>query len=71
MIGAVVGSNIAGKMLDYFGRQCGLILLSIPATIGWFLIASAQTVTALFAGRFFTGISIGMAAVAYPVRSLD
>ena len=71
MIGAFIGSIIAGKLLDYFGRQCGLILVSIPATIGWFLIASAETVTTLLIGRFFTGISLGMAAVAYSVRSVD
>lgn len=71
MIGAFFGSNVAGKLLDYFGRQCGLILLSIPATIGWFLIASAQTVPIMLTGRFFTGISLGMAAVAYSVRLLD
>ncbi|EDV20426.1 uncharacterized protein TRIADDRAFT_61087 [Trichoplax adhaerens] len=67
MLGAFIGSIIAGRMIDHFGRQCTLITLSIPATIGWFIIVSAQTVTALLAGRILTGISLGMSSVSYSV----
>jgi hypothetical protein len=35
-------------------------LQCIPSALGWVLIASAQSVPALYAGRFLTGLGGGM-----------
>lgn len=36
-----------------------MLLLIVPATIGWSLLAFAQSVTMLLWGRFVTGMSLG------------
>ena len=38
---------------------------SIPMLVGWLIICYAQDVRALFIGRFFTGLALGLANVTF------
>lgn len=50
---------MTGFVIDRYGRKCALILCVVPGMIGWFLMATSQSVVQLFAGRFLTGLSTG------------
>jgi len=51
-------------MLEKLGRKYSLVLLNIPCILGWLLLATAQAHWALFLGRIFTGLAIGLASAA-------
>ena len=74
-IGALVGTLIAGWMVDRFGRKLSLMMCSITYTIGWLLIVlTLLTEGSLFRiliyiGRFIGGIGVGFASLCAPVSS--
>lgn len=67
MAGALAGGLFSGHLMENYGRQSTLILLSIPSAAGWLCIIYAQSVQSLYLGRILTGVSVGMATMAYPV----
>ncbi|XP_053972615.1 facilitated trehalose transporter Tret1-like [Hylaeus volcanicus] len=56
-----LGSLIAGLCAEWFGRRSAIALASLPHAAGWLLIALSKNVPMLYAGRFISGIGMGMA----------
>lgn len=52
--------------MDAIGRKKILIMTQLPTLAGWLLIASANNVGMLYAGRLLVGLGSGM--VAAPAR---
>ncbi|KAI2798711.1 Solute carrier 2 (Facilitated glucose transporter) member 8, partial [Blomia tropicalis] len=59
-LGALVGAMISGPMAQLLGRKKALILYSIPFTIGWLMLACANSVALLIVGRVIVGLSAGL-----------
>ena len=66
VVGALFGAPIAWPISDQLGRKPALILMGIPALIGWLMITYAYLMptqagflTMLLLGRIFTGVTIG------------
>ena len=74
-VGALLGTLIAGWMVDRFGRKPSLMMFSVTCTIGWLLIILTVLTDGLifrvliFTGRFVGGIGIGFASLCAPVSS--
>ncbi|KZC05820.1 Facilitated trehalose transporter Tret1-2 like protein, partial [Dufourea novaeangliae] len=56
-----LGSLVAGLCSEWFGRRSAIALASLPHAAGWLLIALSTNVPMLYAGRFISGIGMGMA----------
>lgn len=54
-LGALVSGPITGLLIDKIGRKTSMLILSAPFVLGWLLIAFAQNLAMLLAGRFLTG----------------
>lgn len=52
-----VGSIVGGFIMDSIGRLNTIKLAVIPVTIGWILIAQANSVTMILFGRVLTGLA--------------
>lgn len=59
LIGMAAGSVVLGTVADRFGRRPTLIVCLLAMASGMALAATAQSVAALSAYRFFTGLGIG------------
>lgn len=59
-LGALVGALISGPMAQFLGRKKALIIYGIPFTIGWLVLAFAQSVSILILGRVIVGFSAGL-----------
>ena len=74
-VGALVGTLIAGWMVDRFGRKLSLMMCSITYTVGWLLIIltilteEAIFRILIFTGRFIGGLGIGFASLSAPVSN--
>lgn len=64
--GTPLGCIISGYLMDNIGRKLTLIITEIPLIIGWALIAGAQNIEMIYAGRVFVGFGSGM--VGAPAR---
>lgn len=58
-LGAATLSLFIGPLADLFGRKLSMLLLIIPATLGWCLLIWPQNVEMLYSGRFITGMVAG------------
>ena len=65
--GALVGALGGSKLLDVLGRARTVTLLCVPFSVGFVLIAVAQSLGVLLAGRVLTGVAVGLTAVTVPV----
>lgn len=78
-LGMLAGCLLTSSMLDGLGRRRTLMLLNVPALLGWLLIATAShtlpwILYQVYAGRLLTGLSVGLAgspAVVYVGEVLD
>lgn len=72
-IGGLVGTIIAGWIIDKIGRKLTLLLCSILFATGWLLIILTLLTNGtiflvlIFAGRFIGGIGVGFATLCAPV----
>lgn len=64
-------SLISGYCSHRFGRKCVLMSVSVSFTLSWLLIAYAQTVEFIYAGRLMSGFSAGMCTVAVPAYVVE
>lgn len=51
-----VGCLFAGVLMEWIGRLNAIKLSAIPCVIGWILIARAESIYELLAGRILTGL---------------
>ncbi|KAJ7383684.1 Solute carrier 2 (Facilitated glucose transporter) member 8 [Desmophyllum pertusum] len=66
-IGAMMGGPMGGWMIDFFGRKIALMLTAVPFSAGWLMIGFGTMEGLLHAGRFFSGLGVGMASLIVPV----
>ena len=65
-LGAMLSGPLAGRAMQVLGRRSALVLVSLPATVGWMLLTYAGTLTALLLGRMLTGVAVGWTTVVVP-----
>ncbi|XP_069699261.1 facilitated trehalose transporter Tret1-like isoform X2 [Periplaneta americana] len=78
-IGMPVGCLLIGPLLDRLGRRRTLMLVNLPALLGWLLIASAPHdwtwfLVHVYTGRLLTGLTVhltGTPAVIYTSEVVD
>ena len=61
VLGATLGGLLCQLVVDGYGRKPAMVMCALPYAIGWVLIDAADNTYMLYAGRFITGISFGMA----------
>ena len=67
---------ICGFLMDKIGRKWTLIVMTLPASIGWILLALAGFVPLtspywFYAGRLLTGIGAGTFSFLAPVYTME
>ncbi|CAL7950226.1 unnamed protein product [Xylocopa violacea] len=58
-----IGSLMGGPLVDTIGRRGALQFSGIPLTLGWFVIAFANTIPYLLIGRVILGFGVGVMGV--------
>lgn len=61
------GCLISGWLMEKFGRRNSHYIICALFLLGWLLIACAENLTLMLAGRFFTGICVGLLGPLGPV----
>jgi MFS family permease len=59
-LGGWAGALSAGVLSEVFSRKRTIFLGSLWAILGSYLCAGAESESYLFAGRFFTGLGVGI-----------
>ncbi|MFC7220747.1 sugar porter family MFS transporter [Streptomyces polyrhachis] len=67
LIGAVVGSGMAGKLADKLGRRKALGLVGVVFLVGTAIATFATGYAMLMVGRIILGLSVGAASATVPV----
>lgn len=67
LLGAIVGSAVAGPLNDRYGRRKLLMWAGITFTVGALGAALAPEVGILYLFRFLLGLAVGAAAVSVPL----
>jgi MFS family permease len=67
LLGAAVGSLIAGTLSDKIGRKPVILLADILFTLGAIVMAISPTIAILMLGRVLVGLGIGIAAQIVPL----
>jgi MFS family permease len=75
----IPGCLLMGPLLHRLGRRRTLLLVNAPAVLGWLLIATASHsepwfLYQMYAGRFLTGISVGVVStptIVYVGEAMD
>jgi SP family arabinose:H+ symporter-like MFS transporter len=67
IFGCVLGSLLAGKLSDRFGRRQLLILVAFLFALSSVAVASAGTLVLFIAGRFLGGIAVGGVSLLSPL----
>jgi len=78
-LGMLAGSLLMSPMLDELGRRRTMMLVNVPAILGWLLIATAShnqpwILYLVYGGRLLTGLAAGLVgppAVVYVGEVLD
>lgn len=67
LIGALIGAFLGGILADRFGRRNSLFFAVILFLLGTLCLTFAANVTMLLAGRWISGLAIGLASLAVPL----
>ncbi|KAK9888769.1 hypothetical protein WA026_000996 [Henosepilachna vigintioctopunctata] len=67
LLGAVIGSPLAGATVDIVGRRSMILFTFFPYLISWLCIAFATSPGVLIFGRFLSGISDGCIFTSLPI----
>ncbi|XP_043246973.1 facilitated trehalose transporter Tret1-like [Amphibalanus amphitrite] len=65
-LGALLAAPLAGSAMQALGRRSALVLVSLPAVLGWLLVTYAGSLTVLLLGRLLTGAAVGWTTVVVP-----
>ncbi|KAL3623772.1 Polyol transporter 5 [Castilleja foliolosa] len=68
---SLLGSAIAGKTSDYFGRRITIVIASAVFFVGAGLMGIAKSYAMLMGGRFIAGIGVGFALMIAPVYAAE
>ena len=63
----MIGGPLGGWLIDLCGRKIALMITAVPFSGGWLMIGFGTHVGLLHAGRFFSGLGVGMASLITPV----
>ncbi|XP_026728050.1 uncharacterized protein LOC113494101 [Trichoplusia ni] len=66
-LGAMIGTAIAGFLINRFGRRNGGVILSLPYVLTWAIIGVSTSMKLILASRFFAGIAGGGFLVLTPI----
>ncbi|KAL2738759.1 facilitated trehalose transporter Tret1-2 [Vespula squamosa] len=66
-LGAAGGSFLAGYAAERFGRKYSLLFCVVPFSIGWALIATANSVIQFYIARIIFGIALSFAFTVVPM----
>ncbi|XP_057339495.1 uncharacterized protein LOC130676995 [Microplitis mediator] len=66
-VGALVGGFFAGYLAETWGRRTTLLSSVIPATLGWILIATGETVEIFYVARFIFGVALSISFTVLPM----
>lgn len=66
-LAALVGGVLGGPLIEAVGRKMTIIGTAIPFFMGWMLIANANGIAMVLAGRAFCGLCVGVGSLAFPV----
>ena len=64
----MIGGPLGGWVIDICGRKIALMTTAVPFGTGWLMIGFGKSAAMLHAGRFFSGLGVGMASLITPVR---
>ena len=67
LLGAVIGSLVAGPMSDNLGRKPSIIMSDILFATGSVLMGFAQSIALLMIGRVLVGLGVGVASMVVPI----
>lgn len=62
-----LGCILSGILLEKFGRRMAQIITAVPFIIGWALIGMSTNIEMILAGRFITGLCVGLTGPASSV----
>lgn len=63
----LVGGVAGGPLIDRLGRKNTILATAIPFVVSWLLIACANDVYYVLAGRAIGGFCVGVASLSLPV----
>ena len=66
-LAALVGALIGGTLLEAIGRKTTIVCTAVPLIVAGLLVAFAQDVYTIYAGRGITGFCIGILSFSAPV----
>ncbi|XP_075219948.1 facilitated trehalose transporter Tret1-like isoform X2 [Lycorma delicatula] len=58
-----VGCLVSGPILDRWGRKSAILLINLPAFVGWLLIAIQPNLWRIYIGRALTGFASGLSSI--------
>jgi MFS family permease len=67
LLGAMVGSALAGPLSDRLGRRRLIMIAAVIFTVGALAAAAAPSAWTLVAARFVIGLAVGCAALVVPL----
>lgn len=67
LLGALVGSLLAGSLSDWIGRKPVIIISDFVFILGSLQMALADSIAVLMVGRIIIGLAVGVASMVVPV----
>lgn len=66
-LAGLAGGIAGGPLIDRLGRKTTILTIAIPFTISWLLIACANDIYFVLAGRALGGFCVGVASLSLPI----
>ncbi|XP_069699277.1 facilitated trehalose transporter Tret1-like [Periplaneta americana] len=60
VLSMALGCVLSGPLMDRYGRRLAHQLSCLPFALGWLLLAGSTSLPMLYAGRFLTGLCVGL-----------
>ncbi|KAG8187253.1 hypothetical protein JTE90_019146 [Oedothorax gibbosus] len=70
-LGAIIGGIVAGWLSDRIGRKGVMVYQALFLVAGWLMIAYANSLSLIYAGRFITGLCSGLICVVTPMYIVE
>ena len=66
-LAGLIGGILGGPLIEYLGRRTTITATAVPFILSWLLIGFAIDISMVLAGRFLSGLCVGIASLALPV----